>query len=139
MECQAFESTVCCIRCSVRISVLNLLETFFSHETMLESQDIPIISYLHVIKIQGKIAVVYVNLLIFMLDKESYCNHNFHWKVHSQYAVVHFSATALKIPCPIFLAIYRADAYYFVDTNSSNNRTLFYTLAESMLPNNWRK
>ena len=112
---------------------------FFSHETMLESQDIPIISYLHVIKIQGKIAVVYVNLLIFMLHKESYCNHNFHWKVHSKYAVVHFSAAALKISSPIVLATYRAVANYFVDTNSSNNTTLFYTLADSMLPNNWRK
>ena len=112
---------------------------FFSHETWLESQDIPIISYLHMIKILGKIAVVYVNLLIFMLHNESYCNHNFHWKVHSQYAVVLFSAAALKIPCPTVLATYRADAYYFVDTNSSNNRTLFYTLADCMLPNNWRK
>ncbi len=94
MECQALESTVYYIRCSVRISVLNLLQTFFSHETRLVSQDILIISYLHVITIQGRIAVVYVNLLIFMLHKESYCDRNFHWKVHSQYAVAHFSAAA---------------------------------------------
>ena len=86
---------------------------FFSHETWLESQDIPIISYLHVITIQGRITVVNVNLLIFMLHKESYCDHNFHWKGHSQYAVVHFSAAVPKIPCPIVLATYRADAFYF--------------------------
>ena len=87
------------------------------------------------ITIQGRIAVVYVNLLIFMLHKESYCehncDHNFYWKVHSPYTVAHFSAAA-----PIVLATYRAEVYYFVDTNSYNNRTLFYTLADSMLSSN---
>ena len=102
---------------------------FFSNETRLVLQDISIISYLHVITIQGRIVVVYVNLLIFILHKESYCDHNFHWNVYSQYAVAHFSAAAPKIPRQIVLATYRADAYYFVW--SYNNRT--------MLSSNWRK
>ena len=71
-----------------------------------------------------------------MLQKERYCDHNFFWKVLSPYAVAHFSAAALKIPCPIVLATDRADAYYFVDTNSYNNWTLFYTLAGCMQSSN---
>ena len=125
-----------CLRAAVRMSMLNLLKTFFLHETRLESHDFPIIPYLPVITIQGRIAVVYVNLLIFMLQKESYCDHNFYWVVHSPYVVAHFSAAARKIPCPIVLGTSRAAAYCFVDTNSYNNGTWFYTLLDSMLSSN---
>ena len=76
------------------MSMLNFWKYFFSHETSLVSQDISIILYLPVITIQGRIAVVKVNVLFFMLQKECYCDLNFYWNVHSPYTVGHFSAAA---------------------------------------------